>query len=399
VLLVGLGSSSTSAQSQSVQSNQQLAGQPNQGGAEQNQKIISDFVNLSQSAQNAQHGVGTVWTDAGNLWYGDGRTWYWHHDGPNSFAGMNLAGPNKALRAHLKLPNDQGVLVMSVRPNSPAALVGIQPHDVLLKLSESPLDKPEDFEKCLKAAGDKPIALSLIRGGKTLTIHVQPQVQVTLGLARSESPSHEYWIGVSATPLDPSLRAQLRIPNDRGLLIAEVMKDGPAEKAGIKPHDILLKFGGKLLSDQSKLVSEIQAKGEKPVLLSLMREGKEIPDIEVTPKRRASQNFLVTVKQPEQWFRYDVTHPAFVLQEPLNYNFEIANQLSEPLLAAQLAQGDTSKQKQAQDATAALSKRIDELDAEISKLRKALDEFGKAAKAMEELKKAAEELRKAAEKK
>ena len=56
-------------------------------------------------------------------------------------------------------------------------------------------------------------------------------------------PMPKYWIGLlggSITPDNP-LRAHLDLPENQGLIVANVVPDGPAAKAGLKQHDILLR--------------------------------------------------------------------------------------------------------------------------------------------------------------
>ena len=59
----------------------------------------------------------------------------------------------------------------------------------------------------------------------------------------------EYWLGVECLPVMPALRAQLNLPEKQGLLVAAVMPDSPAAKAGIKQHDVLLRVGEKPLAE------------------------------------------------------------------------------------------------------------------------------------------------------
>ncbi len=122
---------------------------------------------------------------------------------------MRLAAADDALRAQLKLPKEEGLIVTAMEPGSPAASAGIEPNDVLLRLgSEAPkgiaLGKPEDLEKGLKLVGDSPQQLFLLRRGRKLAIKVQPEVKVSLGPVRPEPPS--YWIGVSVGSIEPALR-------------------------------------------------------------------------------------------------------------------------------------------------------------------------------------------------
>jgi len=67
-----------------------------------------------------------------------------------------------------------------------------------------------------------------------------------------------------------------------GILIADVQKDGPAEKAGIQSGDILIELAGKKIKDNTSFRNEVaRILPNKKVELALFREGK-IKKVSVT---------------------------------------------------------------------------------------------------------------------
>jgi S1-C subfamily serine protease len=72
-------------------------------------------------------------------------------------------------------------------------------------------------------------------------------VRRSLAQLRSSGKARYGFIGVSSQPLYPQLAKRLRVPVNRGALVAEVVDDGPADKAG-------LKGGGKEIRFQATLV-------------------------------------------------------------------------------------------------------------------------------------------------
>lgn len=97
----------------------------------------------------------------------------------------------------------------------------------------------------------------------------------------------EYWVGVQCHPVSATLRAQLGLDKDAGLVVSHVVKDGPAAKAGIKQHDILLVIGDENLANQQQLVEQIQKREGKALKFKLLRAGKE-KIVELTPAERKS---------------------------------------------------------------------------------------------------------------
>lgn len=65
---------------------------------------------------------------------------------------------------------------------------------------------------------------------------------------------------------------------DEGMVVEEVMADSPASKSGIEPGDVVVSVNGKALKDFTVLQEAVQVAGkaEKPVVLVVRREGKDI---------------------------------------------------------------------------------------------------------------------------
>ncbi len=288
-------------------------------------------------------------------------------------SGLSLAVVDEAARVHLKLRKGQGLIATSVLPQGPAAHAGICQNDILLTLEDVPLAKPEDLEEHLKAAGNKTLNLVLLHQGQMKTLKVQPKVKVTFGPVQPALP--EFWIGVSVTPVEPALRAQLQIPADQGLMATLVFKDSPAAKAGFKVNDILLTMNGQQLLDQAELGKLVQANGEKPLAVEIVREGSR-SKIEVTPERRKGLNILVSsVQNTGSW---NIVRPGAVIQgnqagfiaaPDLNWNTTLTDQIVSSL-----------KSNPAQPHTDPLANRLDTMAGEIKELRKAVEELSKSLK-------------------
>jgi len=289
---------------------------------------------------------------------------------------MSLAAVDDPLRVHLKLPKDQGLTVTSLEAHSPAALAGIQQNDVLLKLGDTSLGKPEDLEEALKAAGDKPVALQVLRGGRRVNLKVQPRVRVALGPVQPESPT--FWIGVSVAPIEPALRAQLELPQKHGLLAIDVVKDGPAAKAGVQPHDILLKLDGEELTNQAKLIGLVQARGEKPIPVEFVRAGNK-QTVVITPQRRKGSRVSLHSDQPRT-FRFDVVHPGAVLRgREGGLGAATADFDGDGVLDVLTVEGRDATPKAPRDGEASTAKRLDDLAAQVKELRQAIEALTKAA--------------------
>jgi C-terminal processing protease CtpA/Prc len=83
-------------------------------------------------------------------------------------------------------------------------------------------------------------------------------------------------LGMVVSPVAPFVAEQLGLEKDQGLMIAKVLPDGPAAKAGLRENDILLKLDGKPVTsrilDLEHIISNIKPK--TPIDAEVQRKGK-----------------------------------------------------------------------------------------------------------------------------
>ena len=78
-----------------------------------------------------------------------------------------------------------------------------------------------------------------------------------LGQIRREGHVHRGKIGVRAQTITPGLATGLNLPQDWGVIISDVLPDGPADKAGVKIGDVIRTLNGKVMHDARQLELEI----------------------------------------------------------------------------------------------------------------------------------------------
>jgi serine protease DegQ len=85
------------------------------------------------------------------------------------------------------------------------------------------------------------------------------------------------WIGVAVQDLTPELAESFKLGNVQGVLISEVVRGGPADKAGVKVGDILTMVGDKQLTDSNNMLETVSALPPgKVVPLKLLRNQHEV---------------------------------------------------------------------------------------------------------------------------
>ena len=94
------------------------------------------------------------------------------------------------------------------------------------------------------------------------------------------------WIGVEVQEITPPVAESFKLSSTRGALIAGVLRGGPADKAGVKPGDVLVEVQGKPVADPAGMLNLIAALAPgQPAKVKLKRQGQDV-DATVTVGRR-----------------------------------------------------------------------------------------------------------------
>ncbi|MDB5935680.1 MAG: 2-alkenal reductase [Massilia sp.] len=98
------------------------------------------------------------------------------------------------------------------------------------------------------------------------------------------------WIGIESQDITPELADSFGLARQSGAIIAGVVRDGPADRAGIRPGDILLTVAGKPVANTNDMLTLIAqlAPGAK-AQLTVMRKNREARlDVTVGKRPRAA---------------------------------------------------------------------------------------------------------------
>ncbi|MDV6340342.1 Do family serine endopeptidase [Nitrosomonas sp. Is35] len=123
--------------------------------------------------------------------------------------------------------------------------------------------------------------------GFAIPVHIARQIMEQIvqtgGVTRG-------WLGVSMQDMTQELAESFGLEEPGGALIASVLKDGPADKAGIKAGDILVAIAGKALKNSSEMLNVVAALAPgETVTVTVIRnkQEKSIPiKVGVRPKQK-----------------------------------------------------------------------------------------------------------------
>lgn len=215
-----------------------------------------------------------------------------------------------------KLGVSRGALIMDVIEDTEAEKIGLKEDDVIVKFDGKEVEsaqKLKDLVNDLKA--DKEVDLTVVRDGKNMNFkakmkeiapkHVEVKVDgddIMMemkdafafidddGLIWNEE-SKGGFLGVSAKNISDQLKDYFQVK--QGVLVEKVHEDTPAEKAGLKAGDVIVKIEDREINDYGDLVRTLNYynPGEK-VNVQYVRKGKSGKvSVELAEKKNKVFNF------------------------------------------------------------------------------------------------------------
>lgn len=85
------------------------------------------------------------------------------------------------------------------------------------------------------------------------------------------------WLGVRVQGITPELREALKLRDERGALVSDVMKGSPAARAGLKKSDVIVGLDGRAIDSATELTDAVNAlNAGKEVRITIVRDGSEL---------------------------------------------------------------------------------------------------------------------------
>jgi serine protease Do len=216
------------------------------------------------------------------------------------YLGITMAEIENLRQQGQKIPVDEGVVITDVLPDTPSARAGLKAGDVLTEYNGEPVEHiPALRFRVAESKVGSTARLRVIRDGKPLDFDVVlDEYDEAAALASAGTPNEqEPWLGFTAAPLNSSdpqvqtLKDEFDLGDQEGVVVVRVWKDSPADRARLRPGDVIVEFDGVPLDGsadsyavfQTQLQVRQGAKDGSPIRL-LVRRGDMNSYLEIDPK-------------------------------------------------------------------------------------------------------------------
>lgn len=234
-------------------------------------------------------------------------------DHSKAFLGVTSAEVTSEISEDYGVKQGEGALITSVVSETVAEEVGLRVNDVIVSIDDAKITGPQELG--IQIRNHKPgetVKLSYYRGGKKLTVDVELGTQKDHSFCVDLPKLHldkehfmggtgsgnRYYIwddeddevafcGIVTQDLSEDLADYFKVKE--GALISEVVDDSPAEKAGLKAGDVIVRIGDENIEDPGDVRSAIRShEPDDKVAVVIIRDGKE-KTIDVTLSSRKKE--------------------------------------------------------------------------------------------------------------
>ncbi|HVN75855.1 MAG TPA: Do family serine endopeptidase [Thermoanaerobaculaceae bacterium] len=179
------------------------------------------------------------------------------------FLGVTITNVDQKAQEAFKLPSRDGALVESVNKGGPADKSDLKAGDVVVAVGGVPIKETRQLiDRVSATAPGQKIDLEVVRDGKHVTVPVVLGERPTTEGDEASSPAKEDTpsskLGIDVDDISARARRQFELPNDiQGVVITDVTDLSPADEAGLRAGDVIMRVNSHDVSSQQEFSDAI----------------------------------------------------------------------------------------------------------------------------------------------
>jgi serine protease Do len=243
--------------------------------------------------------------------------------------GVTLDDVTSQTARQLGLPFVGGAIAKSVETDSAAARAGLHPGDVILEFDGDRVRSAAELRRLIRETPAlRTVEIQVMRGKKMLLLsakltsrinrtdnmpqiavprfnfnmpEMDPPPEINFDSAPSSQRPYRALLGIACEDLTPQLAQYFGVEEGRGALITEVIKGRPAEQAGLKAGDVIVKLDDKPISgaeDLRRYLADGFTGDTRTVKLTVVRDRRETNVPVESTRRRSSEKESSSIAAP-----------------------------------------------------------------------------------------------------
>lgn len=123
------------------------------------------------------------------------------------------------------------------------------------------------------------------------------------------------WLGVGLVDVPKELAAELQIPDGEGALIAQVVQGGPADRASLRPGEVILRYNDQAVTSLPELGGWVRESvaGQMIPLILVSTQGKRTVNVRIEERQRAAPPKPPSIAEAEP-LDFDIPRPLMVVR-------------------------------------------------------------------------------------
>jgi Do/DeqQ family serine protease len=195
----------------------------------------------------------------------------------SGWLGVSLTEPGREIASALGIENRRGALASQVFIDSPADKGGIAPGDFITHVNGREVRGVNQLTMMVGdlRPGDR-AAFTVIRDGSSRDV----QVTIEARTDQVASDNKKLWPGLHVVPITDEIRETLELgSNARGLVVAQVIADSPADIIGMRQGDIVNSLNGEAIRDLPSFYRMLREKTANELWFGLTRSSSTLESL------------------------------------------------------------------------------------------------------------------------